>query len=124
MCCVCQTMQTTILPVKLTPFSLFFEVRPKPPGKGACFCFVLRTMNQPNITIEDCVRQRLQKYFQELEGEEPAKMYDMVVDAVVKPLLEVVMKHAGNNQTVASKTLGINRNTLRKLLVQHGLLVL
>ena len=38
------------------------------------------------------------------------------------PILEVVMRQASNNQTVAAQILGINRNTLRKKLSDHGLL--
>lgn len=43
-------------------------------------------------------------------------MYQMVLEQVEKPLLEVVMKHSDNNQSRASRMLGINRNTLRKKL--------
>jgi Fis family transcriptional regulator len=37
-------------------------------------------------------------------------------------MLEVVMEKANMNQTIASQMLGINRNTLRKKLQQHGLI--
>lgn len=33
-----------------------------------------------------------------------------------------VMAHAGNNQSHAAEMLGINRNTLRKKLLEHKLL--
>ena len=46
----------------------------------------------------------------------------MVVHTVEKPLLEVVMKHAGDNQSRAAQWLGLNRNTLRKKLTEHKLL--
>ena len=46
---------------------------------------------------------------------------DMVVLAVEKPMLEVVMFQAHGNQTRAAELLGMNRNTLRKKLQQHGL---
>jgi len=36
-------------------------------------------------------------------------------------MLEVVMRQAGGNQLRAADILGINRNTLRKKLQQHGL---
>ena len=38
------------------------------------------------------------------------------------PLLDVVMSHADNNQSRAAEWLGLNRNTLRKKLVEHKLL--
>jgi Fis family transcriptional regulator len=46
----------------------------------------------------------------------------MVIHAVEKPLLEAVMREAQGNQLRASEMLGINRNTLRKKLLTHGLL--
>ena len=46
----------------------------------------------------------------------------MVLSAVEKPMLEVVMRHAGGNQLRASAMLGINRKTLRKKLSTYGLL--
>ena len=49
-------------------------------------------------------------------------MYNMVVNVVEKPLLEVVMKHADNNQSKAAQWLGLNRNTLRKKLLEHKLI--
>jgi len=44
------------------------------------------------------------------------------VHAVEKPMLEMVMTRADSNQSQAADMLGINRNTLRKKLQQHGLL--
>lgn len=49
-------------------------------------------------------------------------MYDMMVRVVEKPLLEVVMEHAEHNQSRAAQWLGLNRNTLRKKLIEHKLL--
>ena len=45
----------------------------------------------------------------------------MVVANVERPLLEVVLHHAEGNQTRAAEMLGLNRNTLRKKLNQHGI---
>ena len=72
--------------------------------------------------IEDCVRESLQGYFRHLGGETPDGMYDMLVRVVERPLLEVVMQQANNNQSRAAEWLGLNRNTLRKKLVEHKLL--
>ncbi len=71
--------------------------------------------------IDECVRASLELYFADLGGTEPDGMYDMLVRAVEKPLLEVVMKHAAGNQSKAAEWLGINRNTLRRKLLEHGL---
>lgn len=72
--------------------------------------------------IEECVRASLESYFQDLGGTDPGGMYDMMVRVVEKPLLEVVMQHAEQNQSRAAEWLGLNRNTLRKKLVEHKLI--
>jgi Fis family transcriptional regulator len=36
-------------------------------------------------------------------------------------MLEYIMRRAGGNQSKASEILGLNRNTLRKKLQQHGI---
>ena len=73
-------------------------------------------------TIEQSVRESLQTYFDDLEGEVPDRLYEMVVRMVERPMLEVVMSHADNNQSRAAEWLGLNRNTLRKKLVEHKML--
>jgi Fis family transcriptional regulator len=72
--------------------------------------------------ISECVRRSLNRYFRDLDGEAPNAVYSMVLECVEKPMLEVVMKQAAGNQTVAADMLGINRNTLRKKLNEHDLL--
>jgi Fis family transcriptional regulator, factor for inversion stimulation protein len=72
--------------------------------------------------LDECVRASLEMYFADLDGTEPGGMYDMLVRAVERPLLDVVMAQAENNQSRAAQWLGLNRNTLRKKLVEHKLL--
>ena len=72
--------------------------------------------------IEECIRTSLDGYFKDLRGTEPDRMYDMMVRVVEKPLLEVVMQQADQNQSRAAEWLGLNRNTLRKKLVEHKLI--
>ena len=71
--------------------------------------------------IDACVRESLEQYFKDLRGAEPHSMHDMVIAAVEKPLLDVVMKQADGNQSKAAEWLGLNRNTLRRKLVDHTL---
>jgi Fis family transcriptional regulator len=71
--------------------------------------------------IEECVRESLEAYFKDLRGAQPHSVHDMVMAAVEKPLLDVVMKHADGNQSRAAEWLGMNRNTLRRKLVEHKL---
>lgn len=72
--------------------------------------------------IEECVRASLEGYFRDLRGTEPGGMYNMMVKVVERPLLEVVMQQADDNQSRAAEWLGLNRNTLRKKLIEHKLL--
>ena len=77
--------------------------------------------SQSKKHIEECVRDSLETYFKDLRGVEPAAMYEMILRVVEKPLLDVVMKHADQNQSRAADWLGMNRNTLRRKLVEHKL---
>ena len=73
--------------------------------------------NELSLTVRKVMRQ----YFKDLDGEKASGIYEIVVAAVEKPMLEVVMFQAQGNQTRAAELLGLNRNTLRKKLQQHGL---
>ena len=64
--------------------------------------------------IADCIHQNLAQYFRDLNGETPCGVYDMV--------LAYVLRECGGNQSKAADMLGLNRNTLRKKLLQHQLI--
>jgi len=72
--------------------------------------------------LAECVRHSLDRYFVDLDGEQPCAIYAMVIAQVERPMLEVVMREANGNQTVAAGLLGINRNTLRRKLQEHKLI--
>jgi len=72
--------------------------------------------------IDACVRESLEQYFKDLRGAEPHSLHDMLMATVEKPLLDVVMKQADGNQSKAAEWLGLNRNTLRRKLVEHKLM--
>ncbi|MCP5271758.1 MAG: Fis family transcriptional regulator [Burkholderiaceae bacterium] len=74
------------------------------------------------MKLEDAVRTSLEAYFRDLRGAEPHGVQQMVLQSVEKPMLEVVLRHADGNQRLAAEWLGINRNTLRRKLVEHGLI--
>jgi len=67
------------------------------------------------------VRRSVEQYFKALNGEQPVAVYEMVINEVERPLLEVVMREVKGNQSRAARILGINRNTLRKKLKHHRL---
>ena len=72
--------------------------------------------------VQACIREALEQYFHDLQGEAPHGGHEMIVQAVEQPMLEVVMKHAEGNQSKAAAWLGINRNTLHRKLREHDLL--
>jgi len=71
--------------------------------------------------IDDCVRASVEQYFKDLRGAEPSDLHALFLGAAEKPLLEVVLRHAEGNQSRAAEWLGINRNTLRRKLLDHRL---
>jgi Fis family transcriptional regulator, factor for inversion stimulation protein len=73
-------------------------------------------------SIDEAVTRSLERYFRDLDGTPAQSVHQMVIEAVERPMLEVVMRQARGNQLRASEMLGINRNTLRKKLQYYGLL--
>ena len=65
------------------------------------------------------MRRSLERYFKDMDGEQPTSIYDMVLKNVEKPMIELVLGQAEGNQSLAATMLGINRNTLRKKMQQH-----
>jgi Fis family transcriptional regulator, factor for inversion stimulation protein len=72
--------------------------------------------------IDDSVRASVEQFFKDLRGAEPGDLHRLFIAAAEKPLLEVVMRHADGNQSRAADWLGINRNTLRRKLLDHKLI--
>ena len=72
-------------------------------------------MNKPAITsLEACVRDRLDAYFNDLGDAEPSDMLAMVVSKVEGIVVDIALERAQGNQTKAAQMLGITRSTLRK----------
>jgi len=74
-------------------------------------------MNRQN-DLADSVRRALERYFRDMDGEQPTGIYNMVLKNVEKPMIETVLGKAEGNQTLAAAMLGIDRNTLRKKMQQ------
>ena len=80
-------------------------------------------MKKNNI-LEDSVRVSLEQYLSDLGDTDPSDMYEMVIRCVERPILEVAMERAHQNQSKAAQMLGMTRNTLRKKLIFHKLISL
>lgn len=71
--------------------------------------------------LKQIVKTALETYLQKLEGQSPANLYELVLNQIEAPLLEVVMRLTKNNQSQAAILLGLSRGTLRKKLKQYNL---
>ena len=65
------------------------------------------------------VQQSLKNYFAQLDGEDPANLYNMVLAEMEVSLLREVVCYTNWNQSKAAKILGISRGTLRKKLATY-----
>ena len=75
---------------------------------------------QPSLS--DSVKQSLDNYFAQLEGQQPSNVYQIVMELVELPLLLKVMEFTSNNQSRAARVLDLSRGTLRKKLKLYDLL--
>jgi Fis family transcriptional regulator len=75
-----------------------------------------------NGTLKNSTESALDKYFKTLNGTKPDNLYNLVIKEVEAPLLKKIMEYTENNQTQASKILGINRTTLRTKLKEYKLI--
>jgi Fis family transcriptional regulator len=78
--------------------------------------------SRPDGSLRDSVTRAVRAYLEELDGQLGSDVYQMVLSEVEGPLLREIMHYTRNNQSKASRMLGLNRGTLRKKLKIHGLL--
>lgn len=71
--------------------------------------------------LRNSVKQALNNFLKQLDGQDPDDLYELVLSEVEAPLLEEVMTYTRGNQTRAATMLGINRGTLRKKLKKYGM---
>ncbi len=71
--------------------------------------------------LKRAISHELERYFEQLEGEQPCDLYKMVIGETELALLQFVLARTGGNQSRAAQLLGVNRGTLRKKLRYYGL---
>ena len=64
--------------------------------------------------LEKWLHRSVRQYVAKMDGNLNGSLYHLIINGVEKPLIEIVLTETNGNQTLASKILGINRNTLRK----------
>ncbi len=77
---------------------------------------------QSAVRLQDHVKAHLDRYFSELGNAAPSNVYNLVLQEVEKPMLEVVLQQMRYNQSKTAAVLGISRGTLRKKMKFYGLL--
>ena len=74
-----------------------------------------------DASLEDVIEKKMGEFVRELHGQASGELHAQMIGLVEKPLLRVVMRETAGNQVRAAQLLGINRNTLRKKLKEHGI---
>jgi len=74
-----------------------------------------------DASLEEIIEKKLLDCVRGLRHHARANLYELIVGLVEKPLLRAVLRETRGNQLRAAQILGINRNTLRKKLTEHGI---
>ncbi len=74
-----------------------------------------------DASLEEIIEKKMHECVRGLRGHASANLHGLMVGLVEKPLLRAVMRETKGNQVRAAQLLGINRNTLRKKLKEHGI---
>lgn len=72
------------------------------------------------LSFEEMVRAKIRALLHRMEGYPIEDLYDEVISRVERPLIELVLERTGYNQLKAAEILGLNRNTLRKKIVERN----
>lgn len=76
-----------------------------------------------NTSLSEQLIQTLDHYFNTLEEEQATNLHEMVIQQIEKPLIEYLLIKTQGNQSKTACMLGINRNTLRKKILQYNIVV-
>jgi len=71
--------------------------------------------------LQDCIKDNLEKYFSDLNGETSNGVFKMVTQQTESATIKFVLDKANQNQSEAARILGINRATLKKKLSLYNL---
>ncbi|MCS6837570.1 MAG: site-specific DNA inversion stimulation factor [Bdellovibrionaceae bacterium] len=85
----------------------------------------LLVANLNSTSLEKLVRSKLEVLFKQQDEHqvELQGLYDIVMEQVERPLIELALKAHRGNRLKTAKMLGINRNTLKKKIDQYRISV-
>ncbi len=72
-----------------------------------------------SCSISEFLEEKLKRYLKEMTKLENCNLYETVLSEVERSLIKIVLKETEGNQLKASRTLGINRNTLRTKIKEY-----
>lgn len=79
--------------------------------------------NKMNKGLSQTLHEALEDYIKTFDSpQHMTNLWPAVIEETEKTLLEFAFKHAQNNKVLASKMLGINRNTFYRKIESYGLL--
>ena len=64
--------------------------------------------------LQDCINDKLEKYFSDLNGEKSNGVFKMVTQQAESATIRFVLDKVSQNHSEAARILGINRATLKK----------
>ena len=71
--------------------------------------------------LQDCIKDSLEKYFSDLNGETSNGVFKMVTQQTELATIKFVLDKVNQNQSEAARILGINRATLKKKVSLYNL---
>jgi Fis family transcriptional regulator len=76
----------------------------------------LLVANLASVSLEGLVKSKLEVLFKQKKEEniELSGLYDLIIEQVEKPLIQLALDSLNGNQVKTAQLLGINRNTLKK----------
>ena len=72
-------------------------------------------------SLQDCIKDSLEKYFSDLNGETSNGVFKMVTQQTESATIKFVLDKVNQNQSEAARILGINRATLKKKVSLYNL---
>jgi Fis family transcriptional regulator, factor for inversion stimulation protein len=78
-----------------------------------------KTEKKVTTFLEKWLDKSIRQYVGQMDEKNNGHLHELIMGGIEKPLLDIVLKETGGNQTQAANILGINRNTLRKKVVEY-----
>ena len=78
-----------------------------------------KSQKQVTTFLEKWLDKSIRQYVGEMDEKNNGHLHELIMGGIEKPLVEIVLKETGGNQTQAANILGINRNTLRKKIAEY-----